>query len=117
MTIFSDELSDFQKKNLEHTQILGKFRAEKRSLRYGIRKNISVTDNFYAFAMVKDGETVIAAINNSDLQVIKKINVSDLSGVEGNMKGLFSGSTFKILENSIEIELEPFSSELFYIGE
>ncbi|HQN74036.1 MAG TPA: hypothetical protein PLB16_11520, partial [bacterium] len=103
--------------NLEHTQILGKFRAEKRSLRYGIRKNIAVTDNFYAFAMVKDGETVIAAFNNSNLQVVEKIDVSNLSGVEENMKGLFSDKIFNISEGSIEIELEPFSSELFYIGE
>ncbi|HPA56781.1 MAG TPA: alpha-amylase family glycosyl hydrolase [bacterium] len=117
MVLFGDDLSDLQKKNLEHTQILGKFRAEKRSLRYGIRKNIAVTDNFYAFAMVKDGETVIAAFNNSNLQEVEKIDVSNLSGVEENMKGLFSDKIFNISEGSIEIELEPFSSELFYIGE
>ncbi len=117
MTLFGDDLSDFQKKNLEHTQILGKFRAEKRSLKHGVRKNLIIADNFYCFAMVKDGETVIAAVNNSNSQVVEKIDVSNLSGVEGDMTGLFGGNIFTISEGSMEIELEPFSSELFYIGE
>ncbi|MGI6394870.1 MAG: alpha-amylase family glycosyl hydrolase [bacterium] len=112
MNVFGDDLSNFQKKNLEHTQIVGKFRAGKRSLRYGERVELAVTDKIYSFAMVDGDELVIAVFNNSDEKIVENIGVSAVLKGNKKLKGLFGNQDFKIKNGILEIELEPFSSEL-----
>ena len=113
MNVFGDDLSENQKKNLEHTQILGKFRQNHPALAEGTRKDLILKDNIYAFAMKHEHDAVIAVFNNGE--EIEKVTI-DLteSGLKGNARALFSGIDLETKDNEITIELKPFSSELIY---
>lgn len=113
MNVFGDDLSENQKKNLEHTQILGKFRQEHPALTGGTRKNLIVEENIYAFSMKNGNDTVIAVFNNGDKT--EKVTIDlDESGFKGEAETLFSEEKPETKDNKITIELEPFSSELIY---
>ncbi|MBO7127013.1 alpha-glucosidase C-terminal domain-containing protein [bacterium] len=113
MALFGDDLSENQKKNLEHTQILGKFRKGHPALAKGIRKNLIVKENIYAFAMKHEKETVIAVFNNGEES--EKVTIDlDEAGFKGEAATLFSEEKTETKKNKITFELEPFSSELIY---
>ena len=115
MNVFGDDLSENQKQNLEHTQILGKFRKEHPALAKGTRKNLIVKENIYAFAMKHEKETVIAVFNNGEKSEEVTIDLNE-AGFKGGAEALFSEKKPEIKENVITIELKPFSSELIYGG-
>jgi neopullulanase len=117
MMVFGDDLTDNQKETIEHTKILGNFRRSHPSFRHGNRINIEIKDNFYAFAMVKDDDTVIAVFNNSDEEFEITLDISKLKNIPEKMSGLFSENVIDIAEEKMAITLEPFSSELFYKGD
>ncbi len=117
MMIFGDDLSSNQKETLEHTKILGNFRHDHPSLRYGNRVNIEIEDNFYAFAMVKDNDTVIAVFNNSNDEIEIALDISKLRNIPEKMKGLFSQEMMNVDDEKISVTLGSFSSELFYKGD
>ena len=113
MNVFGDNLSENQKKNLAHTQILGNFRKDHPALTGGTRKDLIVKENIYAFVMKHEKDSVIAVFNNGEES--EKVTIDlDEAGLKGEMKALFS--ELEIKENRITIELEPFSSELIYEG-
>ena len=113
MNVFGDDLSENQKKNLEHTQILGKFRQNHPALAEGTRKDLILKDNIYAFAMKHEHDAVIAVFNNGEEIEKMTIDLTE-SGLKGNAKALFSEIDLETKDNKITIELKPFSSELIY---
>ena len=113
MNVFGDDLSENQKKNLERTRILGKFRQDHPALAKGTRKDLIVKGNIYAFAMKHDSDTVIAVFNNGEES--EKVTIDlEKAGLKGEAETLFSEKELEIKENKATIELEPFSSELIY---
>lgn len=113
MNIFGNDLSQNQQKNLEHTKILGNFRKEHASLRKGVRKNILVSENIYAFAMKSENDSVIAVFNNSENTETVELDISDLNA-KNSPKALFSQEVFAAKDGRAEIILAPFSAELIY---
>ena len=113
MNVFGDDLSENQKKNLERTRILGKFRQDHPALAKGTRKDLIVKGNIYAFAMKHDKDTVIAVFNNGEESEKVTIDLEE-AGFKGEPATLFSEKELEIKENKITIGLEPFSSELIY---
>ena len=113
MNVFGNDLSENQKKNLERTRILGKFRQDHPALAKGTRKDLIVKENIYAFAMKHDSDTVIAVFNNGEES--EKVTIDlEKAGLKGEAETLFSEKELEIKENKATIELEPFSSELIY---
>ena len=112
MALFGDDLSENQKKNLAHTQILGNFRKNHPALMHGTRKNLAVSENIYAFAMIQGDDTVIALFNNGEEAEKITLDLSELK-LSGKLETLFSGEEIEA-KNKIEITLEPFSAELIY---
>ena len=113
MAVFGDDLSENQKKNLEHTRILGNFRKDHPALMQGTRKDLIVEGNIYAFVMKYERDTVIAVFNNGEKT--EKVTLDlDEAGLKSEPETLFSEKELEIKENKITIELEPFSSELVY---
>ena len=115
MNVFGDDLSENQKKNLERTRILGKFRQDHPALAKGTRKDLIVKGNIYAFAMKHNHDTVIAVFNNGEKSETVTIDLEE-AGFKGEAETLFSEKELEIKENKATIELEPFSSELIYEG-
>ena len=113
MNVFGGDLSENQRKNLEHTQILGKFRQEHPALLSGLRKNLIVEENIYAFAMKSDKEVVIAVFNNGEESEKIKIDL-DEAGFKGKAAALFSEEDPSVKDNKITVTLQPFSAELIY---
>ncbi len=112
MALFGDDLSKNQKKNLAHTQILGNFRKDHPALMHGTRKNLAVSENIYAFAMVQGEDTVIALFNNGEEAEKITLDLSELK-LSGKLETLFSGEEIEA-KNKIEITLEPFGAEMIY---
>ena len=112
MALFGDDLSENQKENLEHTKILGNFRKKHHALTNGIRKNLAVSENIYAFAMMHDNDTVIAVFNNGEETEKITLNFSELK-TDGKFVTLFSGEEISA-KNKVEITLEPFGAEIIY---
>ncbi len=112
MALFGDDLSENQKENLSHTQILGNFRKNHPALMHGMRKNLAVSENIYAFAMVQGDDTVIAVFNNGEDEEKITLDLSALK-LSGKLETLFSGEEIEA-KNKIEITLEPFGAEIIY---
>lgn len=112
MALFGDDLSENQKKNLSHTQILGNFRKKHPALMHGTRKNLAVSEDIYAFAMIQGDDTVIAVFNNGEDEEKIKLDLSELK-LSGKLGTLFSGEEIEA-KNKIEITLEPFGAEIIY---
>ena len=112
MALFGDDLSENQKENLSHTQILGNFRKKHPALMHGTRKNLAVSENIYAFAMIQGDDTVIALFNNGEDEEKIKLDLSELK-LSGKLGTLFSGEEIEA-KNKIEITLEPFGAEIIY---
>jgi glycosidase len=112
MALFGDDLSENQKENLSHTQILGNFRKKHQALTHGTRKNLAVSENIYAFAMIQGDDTVIALFNNGEDEEKIKLDLSELK-LSGKLETLFSGEEIDA-KNKIEITLEPFGAEIIY---
>ena len=115
MNVFGDDLSENQKKNLEHTRFLGNFRKNHPALSKGIRKNILVGKNIYAFAMKHEDDVVIAVFNNGEESEEVTLNLSE-TGFKGKAETLFS-ETPEIKNNIITISIKPFSAEIIYSAE
>jgi glycosidase len=112
MALFGDDLSENQKENLAHTQILGNFRKRHPALTHGTRKDLAVSENIYAFAMIQGDDTVIALFNNGEDEEKIKLDLSELK-LSGKLGTLFSGEEIEA-KNKIEITLEPFGAEIIY---
>ncbi len=112
MALFGDDLSENQKENLAHTQILGNFRKRHPALTHGTRKDLAVSENIYAFAMVQGEDTVIALFNNGEDEEKITLDLSELK-LSGKLGTLFSGEEIEA-KNKIEITLEPFGAEIIY---
>ena len=112
MALFGDDLSENQKENLSHTQILGNFRKKHPALMHGTRKNLAVSEDIYAFAMIQGDDTVIAVFNNGEDEEKIKLDLSELK-LSGKLGTLFSGEEIEA-KNKIEITLEPFGAEIIY---
>lgn len=112
MALFGNDLSENQKKNLEHTQILGNFRKEHPAFINGTRKNLTVSENIYAFSMTSGDDTVIAVFNNGEEAETIEIDISKLKLGE-TLQSLFS-SKINTSDDKLEITLEPFGAELIY---
>ncbi len=111
MAIFGDDLSENQKKNLLHTQILGNFRKNHPAFMHGKRKNLAVSENIYAFAMVQGDDTVIAVFNNGEEEKTLKI---DISGLKIDSAETLFSNKINISGKKLEITLEPFGAEIIY---
>jgi len=111
MALFGDDLSENQKKNLSHTQILGNFRKNHPAFMHGKRKNLAVSENIYAFAMVHGDDTVIALFNNGEEEKTLKI---DISGLKIDSAETLFSNKINISGKKLEITLEPFGAEIIY---
>lgn len=114
MAVFGDDLSENQKKNLEHTKILGNFRKNHPALMNGTRKNLTVSENIYAFSMTSGDDTVIAVFNNGEEEETVEIDIPKLKP-DNSAKTLFSNK-ISLSGNKLEITLEPFGAEIIYGG-
>ena len=79
---------------------------------HGTRKNLAVSENIYAFAMVQGEDTVIALFNNGEDEEEITLDLSELK-LSGKLETLFSGEKITA-KNKIEITLEPFGAEMIY---
>ncbi len=111
MALFGDDLSENQKKNLSHTQILGNFRKNHPAFMHGKRKNLAVSENIYAFAMVHGDDTVIALFNNGEEEKTLKI---DISGLKIDSAETLFSNKINISGKKLEITLESFGAEIIY---
>ena len=111
MALFGDDLSENQKKNLSLTQILGNFRKNHPAFMHGTRKNLAVSENIYAFAMVHGDDTVIAVFNNGKEEETLKI---DMSGLKIDSAETLLSNKINISGKKLEITLEPFGAEIIY---
>ena len=114
MALFGDDLSENQKANLAHTRILGNFRKNHPALMNGTRKNLTVSENIYAFSMTSGDDTVIAVFNNGEEEETVEIDISKIK--PGNSAKTLFSNKISLSGNKLEITLEPFGAEIIYSG-
>lgn len=115
MNVFGDNLSEFQKKNLEHIKLTAKFRSQHKSLRYGKRTVISAIDNIMSFSYVLDDDAVVVVFNNSDEDIEVTLDVDSVFDSERVMDRI-SEKSYDVKNGLVVLTVPSFSSMLLDSG-
>lgn len=116
MNIFGEELSEHQKKNLEHLKLTAKFRSRHPALRYGIRDVLLTKDNILAYSYVLDDDSTLIVINNGDKDSDVEIGVEEVFK-DGKISDYLTGTEYAVSEGKVKVKVKAFSALLFESGE
>ncbi len=110
MMIFNDELTTYQKRVLDKFRILGNFRKEHKSLRYGSRKNITLKSSEWIYKMSYSEDTVFMVFNGSSesKEITFKTSLDKTS-----YNSLFT-TPLSVNNDEIMLKLEPYTAEVIY---
>lgn len=87
---------------------LGSIRQQNKALSYGDYKELSLTTRQYAFARNYNGTSVIVMVNNDDNPYTIRVATAN-----GTYTGAFSGQNITVTNNSLAIEIDGNSGEIW----
>ena len=87
---------------------LGSIRQQNKALSYGDYKELSLTTRQYAFARNYNGTSMIVMVNNDDNPYTIRVTTAN-----GTYTGAFSGQSITVTNNSLAIEIDGNSGEIW----
>jgi len=115
MTIFDDQLNQYQKETLEHVKKLGKFRQLHPALRHGERETLSLSSDVWIYSMLYGDDFVIVAFNRSPEEYSEEIDLAKIGVFSGLLTNPLTGTSHVVSSGKISVTIPADGTALFAV--